>query len=118
MAKYILLINWTDQGVKSVKDSPKRLDAARKLAETAGAKMGDFYMKSRRQPRAMSPSERMRQPTTSAKPDPTRLAADRMLWKSWVAKIAIASAQPRASPTRVRSRRCAKGRSRKRPFHR
>ena len=44
MAKYILLINWTDQGVKSVKDSPKRLDAARKLAETAGAKMGDFYM--------------------------------------------------------------------------
>lgn len=44
MAKYILLINWTDQGVKSVKESPKRLDAARKLAETAGAKLGDFYM--------------------------------------------------------------------------
>ena len=44
MAKYILLVNWTEQGVKSVKDSPKRLDAARKLAETAGAKMGDFYM--------------------------------------------------------------------------
>ena len=44
MAKYILLVNWTDQGVRSVKDSPKRLDAARKLAETAGAKMGDFYM--------------------------------------------------------------------------
>ena len=44
MAKYILLVNWTDQGVKNVKDSPKRLDAARKLAESAGAKMGDFYM--------------------------------------------------------------------------
>jgi uncharacterized protein with GYD domain len=44
MAKYILLVNWTEQGVKNVKDSPKRLDAARKLAETAGAKMGDFYM--------------------------------------------------------------------------
>lgn len=44
MAKYILLVNWTDQGVKNVKDSPKRLDAARKLAETAGAKLGDFYM--------------------------------------------------------------------------
>ena len=40
MAKYILLINWTDQGVKSVKDSPKRLDAARKLAETAGCQAG------------------------------------------------------------------------------
>lgn len=44
MARYILLVNWTDQGVKSVKDSPKRLDAARKLAETAGARLGDFYM--------------------------------------------------------------------------
>ena len=44
MAKYILLVNWTEQGVKTIKDSPKRLDAARKLAETAGAKMGDFYM--------------------------------------------------------------------------
>jgi uncharacterized protein with GYD domain len=44
MAKYILLVNWTEQGVKNIKDSPKRLDAARKLAETAGAKMTDFYM--------------------------------------------------------------------------
>jgi uncharacterized protein with GYD domain len=44
MAKYILLVNWTEQGVKTIKDSPKRLDAARKLAETAGARMGDFYM--------------------------------------------------------------------------
>jgi uncharacterized protein with GYD domain len=44
MAKYILLVNWTDQGVKNVKESPKRLDAARKLAETAGAKLGEFYM--------------------------------------------------------------------------
>lgn len=44
MAKYILLVNWTDQGVRNVKDSPKRLDAARKMAESAGAKMGEFYM--------------------------------------------------------------------------
>lgn len=44
MAKYILLINWTDQGVKNVKDSPKRLDAARELAENVGARMGDLYM--------------------------------------------------------------------------
>jgi uncharacterized protein with GYD domain len=44
MAKYILLVNWTEQGVRAIKDSPKRLDAARRLAETAGAKMGDFYM--------------------------------------------------------------------------
>ena len=26
MAQYIILINWTDQGVRNVKDSPKRLD--------------------------------------------------------------------------------------------
>jgi uncharacterized protein with GYD domain len=44
MAKYILLTNWTDQGVRNIKDSPKRLDAARKLAESAGCKFGDFYM--------------------------------------------------------------------------
>jgi uncharacterized protein with GYD domain len=44
MATYILLINWTDQGIRSVKDSPKRLDAARELARTAGCELRDFYM--------------------------------------------------------------------------
>ena len=44
MATYILLINWTDQGIKSVKDSPKRLDAARELAKQAGCELRDFYM--------------------------------------------------------------------------
>ena len=29
MAQYIILINWTDQGIRNVKESPKRLDAAR-----------------------------------------------------------------------------------------
>ena len=33
MATYIELLSWTDQGVKNVKDSPKRLDAARELAK-------------------------------------------------------------------------------------
>jgi uncharacterized protein with GYD domain len=44
MAKYIALINWTDQGIRNVKDSPKRLDAARKLAKKLGATLGDCYM--------------------------------------------------------------------------
>ena len=44
MGKYILLVDWTEQGIRNVKDSPKRLDAARKLAKKCGAKMGDFYM--------------------------------------------------------------------------
>jgi uncharacterized protein with GYD domain len=44
MAEYILLMNWTEQGIRKVKDSPKRLDAGRKLAKSLGVKMGDFYM--------------------------------------------------------------------------
>lgn len=44
MQKYIVLANWTDQGMKNVKDSPARVDAARALAKSMGATMGDFYM--------------------------------------------------------------------------
>lgn len=44
MGKYIILADWTEQGIAKVKDSPKRLDAARKLAKKLGAKAGDFYM--------------------------------------------------------------------------
>lgn len=44
MAHYIILADWTEQGIAKVKDSPKRLDAARKLAKKLGCKAGDFYM--------------------------------------------------------------------------
>jgi uncharacterized protein with GYD domain len=44
MARYITLTNWTEQGVKNIKDSPARLDAARALAKKHGCTMGDFYM--------------------------------------------------------------------------
>ena len=44
MAKYIVLLNWTDQGAKSVKESPKRLDAARELAKKLGCEVRDFYL--------------------------------------------------------------------------
>jgi uncharacterized protein with GYD domain len=44
MARYIELLNWTDQGVKNVKDSPKRLDAARQLAKKMGCEVREFYM--------------------------------------------------------------------------
>lgn len=44
MATYIMLMNWTDQGAKSVKDSPKRLDSARQVARKAGCELRDFYM--------------------------------------------------------------------------
>lgn len=44
MAKYIVLGNWTDQGIKNVKDSPKRLDAARALAKKLKCELTKFYM--------------------------------------------------------------------------
>ena len=33
MAMYLMLLNWTDQGIRNVKESPKRMDAAKKLAK-------------------------------------------------------------------------------------
>lgn len=44
MATYILLINWTDQGIKTVRDSPKRLDAAKKALGEMGGSFKDFYL--------------------------------------------------------------------------
>ncbi|HUR42553.1 MAG TPA: GYD domain-containing protein [Aestuariivirga sp.] len=44
MARYIELLNWTDQGVKAVKDSPKRLDGAREMAKKMGCEIRDMYM--------------------------------------------------------------------------
>ena len=34
MAHYIILFQWTDLGIRNVKNSPKRIEAARKEAET------------------------------------------------------------------------------------
>ena len=44
MARYILLVNWTEQGIKAIKDSPGRVDAARGLAKKLGCEMREFYM--------------------------------------------------------------------------
>ncbi len=44
MAKYIILTNWTDQGIKTVKGSPKRLDAAKTMAKKHGCKFEQFFM--------------------------------------------------------------------------
>ena len=44
MATYIALLKWTPQGLQNLKESPSRLDAARKSFEAAGVKMMDFYM--------------------------------------------------------------------------
>ncbi len=44
MTTYIMLINWTEQGVKNVRESPKRLDAARKLLGEMGGDFREFYL--------------------------------------------------------------------------
>ena len=44
MARYIMLVDWTDQGIRNVKDSPKRLDAARNAAKGLGVEIRKFYM--------------------------------------------------------------------------
>jgi len=44
MITYISLVNYTDQGIKSVKESPKRVDAVRGLAEKLGGKMTSVYL--------------------------------------------------------------------------
>ena len=36
MAKYVILLNWTDQGIKTATDSVQRADQARQLAESLG----------------------------------------------------------------------------------
>lgn len=44
MTTYIMLINWTEQGAKNLRDSPKRLDAAKKALEAMGGSFRDFYL--------------------------------------------------------------------------
>lgn len=43
MAMYVVLANFTDQGIKNVKDSPKRADAFKELAKSSGATVKDLY---------------------------------------------------------------------------
>lgn len=43
MGYYIILGNYTEQGIKNVKDSPKRDEEARRMIEKAGGKMQLYY---------------------------------------------------------------------------
>lgn len=43
MATYITLANFTDQGIRSVKDSTKRADAVKEAAKKFGASMPQIY---------------------------------------------------------------------------
>jgi hypothetical protein len=43
MSTYISLLRYTQHGIESVKESPARLEAARKAFEKLGARIKDFY---------------------------------------------------------------------------
>ena len=44
MSSYFILANYTDQGIKAVKESPSRLDAARELGQIHDVELKDFYL--------------------------------------------------------------------------
>jgi uncharacterized protein with GYD domain len=46
MPMFILSINWTDQGIRNVKDAPKRAQAARDLGKKVGVDIKQIYLTS------------------------------------------------------------------------
>ena len=44
MPTYVILSKWTDQGIRAIKDSAKRLDVDKKAAEAAGSKIVGAYL--------------------------------------------------------------------------
>lgn len=41
---YIMLANWTEQGAQKVKESPRRLDSAKRALADMGGEFKGFYM--------------------------------------------------------------------------
>ena len=44
MPTFILALNWTDQGSRGVKDSPKRIAAGKELAKKLGAEVKQVFV--------------------------------------------------------------------------
>jgi uncharacterized protein with GYD domain len=44
MSTYITLVNFTQKGIENIKESPNRLDAAKKVFQALGAEMKGFYL--------------------------------------------------------------------------
>jgi uncharacterized protein with GYD domain len=44
MPTYVMLANWTDQGMRAIHDSPKRIDTAKKTLEEMGGQFRSVYM--------------------------------------------------------------------------
>ncbi len=46
MPMFICSLNWTDQGIRSVKEAPKRAKAAQELAKKVGVEIKEVYLTS------------------------------------------------------------------------
>lgn len=44
MPAYVMLANWTEQGLKTIAEAPKRIDAAKKILEDMGGHFRSLYM--------------------------------------------------------------------------
>jgi uncharacterized protein with GYD domain len=44
MPTYVMLVNWTDQGIRTVTEGPKRVDAAKALLKDMGGEFKSLYM--------------------------------------------------------------------------
>ncbi|MDZ5698089.1 GYD domain-containing protein [Chelativorans sp. M5D2P16] len=44
MTTYIVLVNWTEQGMRTVRESPRRLDDAKALLKEMGGEFKAFYL--------------------------------------------------------------------------
>ena len=44
MTTYVMLANWTEQGIQKAKDSPSRLDTAKKALKEMGGEFKSFYL--------------------------------------------------------------------------
>jgi uncharacterized protein with GYD domain len=44
MTTYVMLANWTEQGIQNVKDSPSRLDAAKKALKDMSGEFKFFFL--------------------------------------------------------------------------
>ncbi|MBI3181322.1 MAG: GYD domain-containing protein [Myxococcales bacterium] len=43
MARYLLLLRFTQKGIETIRESPSRVEAAKGLAKELGAEVKDFY---------------------------------------------------------------------------
>jgi uncharacterized protein with GYD domain len=44
MAKYIVLLKFTQKGIESIKDGPARLDVAKNLFRSMGSEIKEYYL--------------------------------------------------------------------------